>query len=55
MQQQLCPKISVFQQLSHDSYAWFRAGNEDEQSKGNHLVVDDIITSEELWERLGST
>lgn len=46
-------RISVFKQLGDACYAWYRIASAEERlATGQLIVVDDILSEDELWERL---
>lgn len=48
--------IAVFKEITignETMFQWFRAGDETEQQLGDYLVLEDVISEEELWARLG--
>lgn len=51
------PRISVFKQLSDVAngifFEWYRiASSEEIEATGQRIIVDDILSEDELWKRL---
>ena len=52
MQESHC-RISVFKELPCGIFEWYRVASEEEtQATGQYIVVDDILSEAQLWERL---
>lgn len=46
-------RVSVFKQLGNACYEWYRMASDEERlATGKLIVVDDILSEDELWERL---
>ena len=46
-------RISIFKELTCGTFEWYRIASDEERTNtGQYIVVDDILSEDELWQRL---